>query len=83
MAKSVKFELDHGGIVAFLQGAECQALVGDVAHRVAASCDIDTEVETVIAGDRAAGRISPDGFKARLENSESNTLLKAIGGASV
>ena len=83
MANKFRFELDHGGIVAFLQGAECQAMVGEVAHNVAAGCEIDTTVEVVTSGDRAAGRISPDGWEARKENSENNTLLKAIGGASV
>lgn len=80
----IRFELDLAGLNELMKSGEMQAVLNSAARQIAGSAGDGYEVESAhpisfvaIASVRAATS------EARKENSENNTLLKALGGAKL
>lgn len=80
----IKFKLDLKGLNELMKSGEMQGVLNSAAAQIAGAAGAGYETETAhpisfvaIASVRAA---TPE---ARRENNQNNTLLKAMGGASV
>lgn len=80
----IRFELNLAGLNEIMKSGEMQAMLDSAARSIAGSAGDGYEVESAhpisfvaIASVRAATK------EARKENSENNTLLKALGGAKL
>lgn len=79
---NITFVLNSAGVVEMLQSVETQAMLEGYAQQVAAGADLDTDIETLISGDRAAVRVYTANDRAAEKNAETNGLLKGLGHGS-
>lgn len=84
MSNSVRFKLDLRGLNELMKSSEMQTILDSAAAKIQGIAGNGYETETAhpisfvaIASVRAAT------FKAKKENSENNTLLKAAGGVHI
>lgn len=84
MADKIRFKLNLAGLNELMKSGEMQAVLNSAAGQIAGAAGDGYEAEAAhpisfvaIASVRAATS------EARRENSENNTLLKAVGGARV
>lgn len=75
---NVKIELNSEGIIAMMNSEEMQTVLRAYAERVAASAGIDTEITVQPGKTRASARVATASEEAARENSENNTLLRAL-----
>lgn len=78
---NVRIELNEAGIVELLKSAEVQAELDRQAARVMARLGSGYESRPGKTAKRGKVNIRTATAKARRDNRENNTLLKAIGGA--
>lgn len=83
MSKKVKVEIDLPGINAMMKSAEIQAAVDAAGAAVAQAAGTEYASSTHLASYVAICNVWPDTRKAAVDNSENNTLLKAIGAAGL
>lgn len=84
MSKNTTFKLNLPGLNMLMKSGEMQSVLNSAASSIASAAGSGYEVESAhsikfiaIASVRAAD------FKARLDNSKNNTLLKAAGGTKI
>lgn len=84
MSKNYTFKLNLKGLNELMKSGEMQSVLNKAASSIQGSAGAGYEIEAAhpisfiaIASVRAAD------FKARLDNSKNNTLLKAAGGAKI
>lgn len=77
MAK-FKFELDKAGVGQLLKGAEMQGVLNGYASSALSRLGDGYDTETFVGFDRAHVIVKAVTTEARRENSENNTLLKAV-----
>ena len=71
------FKLNRAGVREILQSQGVQDLLkAEASSRAPAGCEVDVLVGTR----RANARITPMTFKAKRDNLQNNSLLKALGG---
>ena len=74
----VEIVLNSGGIRELLKSAETMAICEEHAQRARNSLGEGYEVNTMVGKIRANAEICAVTFKARKENSQNNTILKAL-----
>lgn len=74
----VEIVLNSGGIRELLKSAEAMAICEEHAQRARNSLGEGYEVNTMVGKIRANAEICAVTFKARKENSQNNTILKAL-----
>lgn len=79
MAK-FKFELNRDGVKELMQSDGMMAICSEYANRALSSLGDGYEVSTMKGKTRVNAEISAQTYKARKENSENNTILKALRG---
>lgn len=79
MAK-FKFELNRSGVRKLLQSPEMEAICEEYANNALNSLGDGFEVSTYVGRTRVNASIIATTFEARKENSETNCILKAVGG---
>lgn len=79
MAK-FKFELNRSGVRELLQSPEMEAICEEYANNALNSLGDGFEVSTYVGRTRVNASIIATTFEARKENSETNCILKAVGG---
>lgn len=79
MAK-VKFELNREGVRQLLTSPEMMSVCSEYANRALNGLGDGYEVSTFTGKNRVNAEVAAVSYKARKENSENNTILKAIGG---
>lgn len=77
---NVKFELNREGVKELLQSPEMMAICKEYADNAIASLGDGYEVSTYTGKSRVNASVIATTYKARKENSENNTILKAVGG---
>ena len=77
MAK-VKFKLNRAGVGQLLKSAEMQNVLNSYASASLSRLGEGYETETFVGFDRAHAIVKAATPEARRENSENNTLLKAV-----
>ena len=80
MSKSIRFELNRGGVRELLQSGEMASIVTSLGNGVAARAGSGYEVSTMVGKSRVNCRIAASTDEAKKNNLETNTLLKALGG---
>ena len=80
MSKRVKFQLDPEGVRELLTSPEMMAICKEYADRAAGSLGAGYEVSTYTGPTRVNAEVAAMTYKARKDNSENNTILKAIRG---
>lgn len=80
MAKSIDFKLNRAGVRELLQSGEMAAVVTSLGSNVLSRVGTGYEISTVVGQNRVNCRVSAVTYEAKKENSEQNTLLKALGG---
>lgn len=80
MAK-FKFELNRSGVRELLRSGEMMAICASYANGAAAQLGSGYEVTTRTGKNRVNAEVAAVTYKARKENLEKNSILKAIGGA--
>ena len=61
-----------------LRGPEMMDAIKQATDTIQAKCGDDYEASTAIGRKRALGMVRTGNYKATLDNSENNTLLKAL-----
>lgn len=82
MAKVFRFNL--AGLNTLMRSGEMQAILNDVAPRIAAAAGDGYEAETArpLTFDGIASVYAAT-YEAKFDNSENNTLLKAVGSVKI
>lgn len=80
MANKVKFQLNPEGVRQLLTSPEMMAICKEYADNAASSLGSGYEVSTHTGAKRVNAEVAAVTFKARKDNSENNTILKAIRG---
>ena len=73
-----KFELDQAGVRALMQSPEMQSILKDKAGNAVNRLGSGYDSDIFVGKNRANAMVYADSFKARLENSRENTILKAV-----
>lgn len=79
MAK-VKFKLNYAGVGKLLKSSEMQTVLNGYASKALGRLGDGYETKTFVGFDRAHAIVKAETPEARRENSENNTLLKAVRG---
>lgn len=79
MAK-FKFELNRAGVKELMQGAEMMGICKGYADNAVASLGDGYEVSTHTGKTRVNASVIATSYEAIKENSETNSILKAVGG---
>lgn len=77
---NVKFELNREGVRELLQSPEVLAVCEEYASNAVAQLGEGYEASTYVGKNRVNASVIATTFKARKENSETNSILKAVGG---
>lgn len=78
MSKNFKFELNRAGVKELMQSEKMQKLLNEKATQVRNRCGEGYEQDSYVGKNRAAATVSAVTKKARIDNSDNNTLLKAV-----
>ena len=77
MAKS-KFKLNHDGVRQLLKSSEMQAVLASNATEIKARAGEGYDQDTYVGKTRANAMVYADSSKAKRDNMNNNTLLKAV-----
>lgn len=77
---NVKIELNREGVRELLRSGEMMAACEEQANKACAKLGSGYKVTTKIGKTRVNASIAAESYKARKENAESNTILKALKG---
>lgn len=80
MANKVKFELNREGVRELLKSQEMMDICKGYADRAQASLGDGYEVTTHTGTNRVNAMVAAESRKAKKENLEDNTILKAVFG---
>lgn len=80
MADKVKFELNREGVRELLQSQEMMQVCKNYADKALGSLGDGYVVTTQVGKTRVNAEIAANTSEARRENSENNTILKALRG---
>lgn len=75
-----KFELNQSGVRELLQSSEMMAICKGYADNALASLGDGYEVSTYVGKSRVNASVIATTYAAKKENSETNCILKAVGG---
>lgn len=79
----VRVKLNYAGVQELLKGPEVRALLEECGSRVLDSLPDDGYEKETRTTDRAVVAVYAATAEARVKNSKSNTLLKALGAARI
>ena len=80
MSKGFKFKLDKKGVRELLKDSETAAVCTQYGSQVLSRAGDGYMMESRNYPERTGVAIFPDTYKAKKDNLEHNTLLKALGG---
>lgn len=75
---SFQFELNSAGVRELLRSEEAKQVCAEKAHEILARCPEGYETDIYTGKNRANAMVWPATGKARRDNAENNTLLKAL-----
>lgn len=75
-----KFELNHDGVRELMQSPEMMAICKGYADSAVASLGEGYEASSYTGKTRVNASVIATTYKAKKENSETNSILKAVGG---
>lgn len=73
-----EFELNSAGVASLLKSAEMQSVLEKRATAIKNRCGEGYEQDIYVGKNRANAMVRAETFKAKKENMENNTLLKAV-----
>lgn len=73
-----KFELNRQGVKELMQSEKMQKILNEKATSIKNRCGDGYEQDSYIGKNRAAATVRAVTKKARIDNSDNNTLLKAV-----
>ncbi len=80
MSNRVKFQLNSEGVRQLLSSPEMKAVCKEYADRAASSLGSGYEVTTHTGRKRVNAEVAAVSYRAKKENSENNSILKALRG---
>lgn len=80
MSSKVRFKLNRAGVGQLLKSAEMMRVCEGYAQGIQGRCGEGYEVTTFTGKSRVNASVHAATIEARKENSENNTLLKAVRG---
>lgn len=80
MSKQFKFVLDREGVRELMRSEEMLSICQGYANNALGRLGTGYEVDTHVGKNRVNAMVSAKAYAARKENSESNTILKAVRG---
>lgn len=78
MSSKIKFELNSAGVKSILKSAEARSLCAQKASEIVSRCGAGYGSDTFVGSNRVNAMVFADSAKAKKDNSENNTLLKAM-----
>ena len=75
-----RFELNQSGVRELMQSSEMMSICKDYADNALAQLGDGYEVSTYTGRSRVNASVIATTYAARKENSETNSILKAVGG---
>lgn len=76
----LKFKLNRSGVRKLLKSKEMQDTLTEIASGVKNRCGDGYEQDVYVGKNRANAMVRAETYQAKAENSENNTLLKAVRG---
>ena len=83
MANNVEFKLNLPGLNELMKSSAMQAHLAQAGRAVASAAGEDYDCSTYVLNYVAIENIYPTSAKAAIDNSNNNTLLKALGSAGL
>lgn len=80
MAKNIKFELNKRGVAELMKSPEMVNVLEGFGNKAVNTLGDGYEVETFQGKNRANVEVKAVTYKARRDNMENNTILKAVRG---
>lgn len=77
---NIKFELNKGGVRELLQSDEMMSVCLEYANNALNSLGSGYEVTSVVGSNRVNAEVAAVSYSAKKDNSENNSILKAIRG---
>lgn len=78
MSKTFRFELNRAGVRALLKSSEMQDILADVASTIRGRAGEGYEQDVHVGKNRANAMVWPASKRAKKDNLENNTALKAV-----
>lgn len=78
MSKDFKFELNSSGVRDLLQSEQMQSILIEKASEIRDRCGDGYSQDIHVGKNRANAMVYADSFKAKIDNSKNNTILKAM-----
>lgn len=78
MSSKIKFELNSVGVKSILKSSEARSLCAQKASEIVSRCGAGYGADTYVGSSRVNAMVFADSAKAQKDNSENNTLLKAV-----
>ena len=75
---SKKFEISRSGVKDLLQSEDMQGILIEKATAIRNRCGDGYEQDVFVGKNRANAMVYADSFKAKIDNSKNNTILKAL-----
>ena len=75
---SFKFELNEAGVRELLQSSEMMAICEGYANKACSQLGYGYSVNTMVGKNRVNAEVLAESYKARKENAETNSILKAV-----
>lgn len=73
-----KFELNRKGVIEFLKSTEMQNYLREKSDDIQSRCGDGYEATVQIGTDRAVAFVRAETVEAKKDNSDNNTILKAV-----
>ena len=77
---SKNFKLNRAGVRQLMQSAEMQSVLRDKASQIQARCGDGYESDVMVGKNRANAMVRAATSKAKRDNMDNNTILKAVRG---
>lgn len=74
----VKFKLNRAGVAELMKSAPMQNVLSQYASDIQSRCGDEYEKDIHVGKNRANAMVSAKTYKAKKDNMENNTLLKAV-----
>lgn len=77
---SKKFKLNRSGVRELMKSKEMQSILKEEAAAIKGRCGDGFDQDLHVGKNRANAMVWADSYEAKKENSENNTILKAVRG---
>lgn len=80
MAEELKVELNREGVRELMRSEEMLDICSEIARGIQQRCGEGYEMDTYVGKNRVNAQVKAATYQAKADNSENNTIIKAVKG---